>query len=165
MHFKGKDWRRFWGKKEAPKVHEWPSYGNCCKVTQNPHFLNKCKGGTKGNLLKSRPKGCPRWKGPKVLWRKWHYPLISMHLKCKDWNCFRRKQRLQRCWNGQVMAIFGKSPKTRIFLKKKQRGDQVKLLKNRPRSTPRFKGPRALWRKRHYPLICIHLYCKDWKRY
>ena len=52
MHFKGKDWRRFWGKKAAPKVPEWPSYGNFCKVTQNPHFLKKCKGGTKGNFSK-----------------------------------------------------------------------------------------------------------------
>ena len=44
MHFKGKDWRRFWGKKAAPKVPESPSYGNFCKVTQSPHFLKKCKG-------------------------------------------------------------------------------------------------------------------------
>ena len=32
------------------KVPEWPSYGNLSKVTQNPHFLEKCKGGTKGNF-------------------------------------------------------------------------------------------------------------------
>ena len=36
----------------APKVPEWPSYGNFCKVTQNPHFLKKCKWGTKGNFSK-----------------------------------------------------------------------------------------------------------------
>ena len=36
----------------APKVFEWASYGNYRKVTQNPHFLEKCKGGTKGNFLK-----------------------------------------------------------------------------------------------------------------
>ena len=36
----------------APKVPEWPSYGNFRKVTQNPHFLKKCKGGTKGNVSK-----------------------------------------------------------------------------------------------------------------
>ena len=36
----------------APKVPEWPSYGNFRKVTQNPHFLKKCKGGTKGNISK-----------------------------------------------------------------------------------------------------------------
>ena len=39
-------------KKAAPKVPEQPSYGNFGKVTQNPHFLKKCKGGTKGNFSK-----------------------------------------------------------------------------------------------------------------
>ena len=39
-------------RKGAPKVPEWPSYGNLGKVTQNPHFLKKCKGGTKGNFSK-----------------------------------------------------------------------------------------------------------------
>ena len=52
MHFKGNDWRRLWGKKVAPKVPEWQGYGNFCKVTQNPHFLKKCKRGTKGNFSK-----------------------------------------------------------------------------------------------------------------
>ena len=36
----------------APKVPEWPSYGNFCKVTQNPDFLKKWKRGTKGNFSK-----------------------------------------------------------------------------------------------------------------
>ena len=36
----------------APKVPEWPRYGNFRKVTQNPHFLKKWKGGTKGNFSK-----------------------------------------------------------------------------------------------------------------
>ena len=36
----------------APKVSEWPSDGNFCKVTQKPHFLKKFKGGTKGNFSK-----------------------------------------------------------------------------------------------------------------
>ena len=38
--------------KAAHKVPEWPSYGNFCNVTQNPHFLKKCKGGTKANFSK-----------------------------------------------------------------------------------------------------------------
>ena len=38
--------------KAAPKVLEWPSYWNFRKVTQNPHFLKKCKGGAKENFLK-----------------------------------------------------------------------------------------------------------------
>ena len=36
----------------APKVPEWPGYGNFREVTQNTHFLKKCKGGTKGNYSK-----------------------------------------------------------------------------------------------------------------
>ena len=38
--------------KTAPKVPEWPSYDNLGKVTQNLHFLKKCKGGTKGYFSK-----------------------------------------------------------------------------------------------------------------
>ena len=36
----------------ALKVPEWPSYGNSRKVTQKPHFVIKCKGGTKENFSK-----------------------------------------------------------------------------------------------------------------
>ena len=36
----------------APKVPEWPTYGIFRKVTQDPHFLKKCKGGTEGNFSK-----------------------------------------------------------------------------------------------------------------
>ena len=39
-------------KTAAPKVPEQPSDSNFGKVTQNPHFLKKYKGGTKGNFLK-----------------------------------------------------------------------------------------------------------------
>ena len=38
--------------KTAPKLPEWPSYDNLSKVTQNLHFLKKCKGGTKGYFSK-----------------------------------------------------------------------------------------------------------------
>ena len=34
------------------KVPEWPSYGNLSKVTKNPRFLKKYKGGTEGNFSK-----------------------------------------------------------------------------------------------------------------
>ena len=223
--------------KAAPKVPEWQRYGNFCKVTLNPHFLKKCKGGTKKNFLKNIPKKQPsfetpkstlaqmaltsiqyalkgqnlqkifvqksgsksartaklrhfsqvhpkpafsekvqrgdkgkffknrpkrrlRLKGPKALWRKWQYPRTSMHLKCKDWRRFQRRRRLQKCPNGQVMAIFARSFKTRIFYKK-ERGDQGKFFKNLPKSRPRLKGPKANLRKWHYPLISMHLKGKD----
>ena len=49
----------------APKLPEWPSYGNFRKVTQNPHFLKKCKGGTKGNFSKIAQKVALVWKAQK----------------------------------------------------------------------------------------------------
>ena len=52
MLLRCKDWRRFWGKKAAPKVPERRSYGNFCKVTQNPHFLKKCKRGPNRDFSK-----------------------------------------------------------------------------------------------------------------
>ena len=64
--------------------------------------------GDQEKLFKNRPKRSPRLKGLKALWRKWHYPLISMHLNCKDGKKFWRKQRLQKCPNGQVVEIFQK---------------------------------------------------------
>ena len=38
--------------KAAPKVPEWQRYGNFCKVALDPHFVKKCKGGTKKNFSK-----------------------------------------------------------------------------------------------------------------
>ena len=46
-------------------------------------FSEKVQRGDQGKFFKNRPKRRPRLKGPKALWRKWHYPLISMHLKGK----------------------------------------------------------------------------------
>ena len=80
-----------------------------------PPFSVKVQRGDQGKLFKNRPKRCARFKGPKALWRKWHYPLNSVRLKWKDWRRFRNKQRLQKCPNGQVIAIFARSPKTHIF--------------------------------------------------
>ena len=80
-----------------------------------PEFSEKVQRGDQGKFFKNRPKSSLPLKGPKALWRKWHYPRTSIHLKCKDWKRFKRKQRLQKCKNGQVMAIFARSPKTLIF--------------------------------------------------
>ena len=59
---------------------------------------------------------------------------------------------------------FARSPKP-AFSKKGQKGDQGKSFKNRPKSSARLKGPKALLRKWHYSLIFMHLNCKDWKRF
>ena len=100
MHVKWKDWR---------------SYGNFCKVTLNPHFLKKCKGGDQDKFFKNRLTSSPRLKGPTALWRKLHHTLIKMQLKWKNWRRFWRKRRIQNCPNGQVMEILARSPKTFIF--------------------------------------------------
>ena len=52
MHLRCKELQTILAQKGDPKVPEWLSYGNSRKVTQNPHFLKKCKGGTKGNFSK-----------------------------------------------------------------------------------------------------------------
>ena len=44
--------KRSLAQKAAPKPPEGPSYGNFCNVIQDPHFLKKCKGGSKGNFSK-----------------------------------------------------------------------------------------------------------------
>ena len=157
--------------------------------------------GDQGEFFKNRPKSSPRLKGPKALWRKWHYPLISMQLKDKDWRRFWHKQWLQKCPNGQVMAIIARSPKTRIFFilllvctYTAKTGDDFgekggsksariaklwKVSQNHPKPafsekvqredqkkfSPGLKGPKAHWLKWHYPIISIHLKCKDWTRF
>ena len=44
--------QKIFAKKADPKEPEWLSYGNSRKVTQKPHFVIKCKGGTKENFSK-----------------------------------------------------------------------------------------------------------------
>ena len=65
--------------KTAPKVPEWLSYGNLSKVTQNRHFLNKYKMGTKGNFSKIAQKVALPWKAQKHSKGKWLSTVISMH--------------------------------------------------------------------------------------
>ena len=62
----------------APKLPEWQSYGKFRKVTLNPNFSEKDERGDQGKFFKNRAKGSPRLKGPKALWRKWHYPAITI---------------------------------------------------------------------------------------
>ena len=125
-----------------------------------PAFSEKVQRGHQGKFLKNRPKRSPRLKRLKALWCKWHYPPISMLLKCKDYRRFWCKRRLQKCPNNQVMAIFARSPKP-AFSKKVKSGDQGTFFKSRPKSSRRLKGVKALWRKWHYPPISMLLKCKD----
>ena len=58
-----------------------------------------------------------------------------MHLKCKGWKGFWRKQRLQKCPNGQVTTIFARSPKPRIF-GKSAKGGPRKIFQESPKKWP-----------------------------
>ena len=60
---------------------------------------------------------------------------------------------------------FSQSHPRPAFSEKKQRGDQGKFFKNCPKSSPRLKGLKALWRKQHHLLFSMHLKCKDCKRF
>ena len=126
-------------------------------------FWKSGKGG-QGEIFQKWPQKSPRLKGKKGFWWKWHHPLISMHLKTKDWERFWCKKRLKECPNCQVMAIFAWSPKTRIFWKSLKAGTR-EIFQNPPEYSPRFKGPKALWRKWYYPLISMRLNWKDWKAF
>ena len=121
-----------------------------------PEFSEKVQSGDQGKCFKNRPKSKPRLKGPKALWRKWYYPLISMHFSHENCRRFRRKQRLQKCPNGQKLWQFLQGHPKAAFSEKVQRGDQRKFFKHRLKSSPRLKGPKTHWRKWHYPLNSTH---------
>ena len=57
--------KKILAQKAAPKLPEWPSYGNFHKDTQDRHFLKKCKGGTKENFSQIAQKVALVWKAQK----------------------------------------------------------------------------------------------------
>ena len=126
-----------------------------------PAFSEKVQRGDEEKFFKDSPKHSPNLKGPTALWRKAHYPLISIQLKCKDWRKFWRKQRLQKCPNGQGNAIFGRSLKTRIFCKS-AKGRPRKNFQKSPRKYPPLQRAKATLAKislssNLYPLILQRL--------
>ena len=150
--------------KAALKVPKWRSYGNFEKVTQNPHFLKKCKGGTKENFSKIAQKVNLVWKAQKHSGANG----ILLYLVCtssaKTGQYFGAENGSKSAQMAQLRQFRQGHPKA-IFSEKVQRGDQEKFLKNRLESSLRLKGPKALWRKLNYTLIKMHLKCKDWKRF
>ena len=139
----------------APKVSEWASYGNYRKVTQNPHFLEKCKGGTKGNFSKIAQKVALVWKAQKHSGAN----NIILYLVCtssaRTGENFDAKSGSKNARMAKLWHFLQGNPKP-AFSKKVQRGDQGKFFKNRPKSSPPLKGPKALWCKWHSTLISMH---------
>ena len=121
MPFNCKDWKIFRPNKRLQKCPNGQVM-EFLRGHSKPAFSEKVQMGDQGKFFKIRLKSRPRFKKPRALWCKWHYPVISIHLKCKNSRRFKRKQRLQKCPNGQVMVIFARSSKTPYFLKKCKRG-------------------------------------------
>ena len=99
------------GSKSARMVKLWQFRQGHPKAA----FCEKVQRVDEEKFFKDRSRNSPYLKKSTALWPKWHYPVISMQLKCKDWTKLWRKKRLQKCPKGQVMAIFETSPKTRVF--------------------------------------------------
>ena len=121
-----------------------------------PAFSEKVQRGDEEKFFKVPPKNSPHLKKPTALWPKWHYPLISMQLKCKDWRKLWCKKSSKSARKATLWQFLKGHPKP-AFSKKVQRGDQGQFFKNRTKSSPPLKGLKALWRKWHYPPISMHL--------
>ena len=100
-------------------------------------FSEKVQRGDQGKFFKNRKKKPSLQRAKSTLAQI----LISIHLKCKNWRRFRRKQRLQKCPNGQVTTIFARSPKTRIFLKS-AKGGPIEIFQKSPKKKPSFERPK-----------------------
>ena len=129
LEFKVQTLKNIFAQTAAPKVTEWPCYGNFREVIQNSHFLKKVQRGDQGKFFKNRQKSSPRLKGLKAIWRKWHYLPISMHLKCKDWKRFWRKKRLQSVPEWPSYCNFCKVTQNPHFLKKCKGGTKGNFSK------------------------------------
>ena len=144
----------------APKVSEWASYGNYRKVTQNPHFLKKCKGGTKGNFSKIAQKVALVWKAQKHSGANNSILYLVCTSSAKTGEDFGAKSGCKSARIAKLWQFLQGHPKP-AFSEKVQREDQGKFFKNRPKSSHRLKGLKAIWCKWHYPAISMPLKCKD----
>ena len=121
-----------------------------------PAFCEKVQREDEEKFFKERPKNSPHLKKPTALWPKWHYPLIIIQLKRKDWTKLWRKKKSKSARKAKLWQFLKGHPKP-AFSKKVQRGDQGKFLRNGTKSSPSLKRFKALWRKWHYPLNSMRL--------
>ena len=128
--------------KAAPKRHEWPSYGNFRNVTQDPHFLKKCKGWTKGNFSKITQNVALVWKAQKHSGAN----NIIFYLVCtssaKTAKDFGAKSDPKVPQKAKLWQFLKGHPKP-AFSKEVQRGDQGKLKKKRDKKMPSHKRPKS----------------------
>ena len=67
--------------KAAPKSARMAKLLQFLQGHPKPAFSEKVQRRDQGKFFKNRPKSSHRLKGLKALWRKWHYPPISMLFK------------------------------------------------------------------------------------
>ena len=106
----------------APKMPEWQSYGKFRKVTLNPHFSERVERGDQGKFFKNRPKSSPRLKGKKHTGANSIILYLGCTTSAKTGEDLGTKSGSKKYPNGQVMAIFARSPKTCIFWKSAKGG-------------------------------------------
>ena len=130
-----------------------------------PAFSKKRAKGTPREIFQKSPKKEPSLKKPKKTLRQtalsfYKYALIASRLET-----ILAQKAAPKVPEWQSYGKFGKVTLNQHFSEKEERGDQGKFLKNRPKSSPRLKGLKALWWKWHYPLYSILLKSKDWARF
>ena len=133
---------KIFAKQAAPKGPEWPSYRNFAKITQNPHFLKKCKGRAIRNFSKIVQNVHLVWKALKLSGSNGIIVWLVCTYSAKTGEHFGTKKRLKKCPNGQVLAIFARSPKTRIFWKSARRGPR-EIFQKSPKKKPLLKRPKG----------------------
>ena len=152
------------GAKSSSKTAQMAKLWQFLQGHPRPAFSKKVQRGDQGKFFKNRPKSKPRLKGKKHSGANG----ILLYLVCtsstKTGKDFGANSGSKSVRMGKLWQLSQGHPKA-AFSEKVQRGDQGKFFKNRPKSSPRLNGLRALWRKWHYPPISMHLKCKDWKRF
>ena len=94
----------------------------------------------------NRPKSSPRLKGQQHSGANVIIPQILSTYNPKTEKDFGAKSISKTAQMAKLWQFLQGYPKP-AFSEKVQRGDQGKFFKNRPKSSPRLKGPKALWRK------------------
>ena len=127
--------QKIFSKTAALKVPEWPSYGNFCKVTQNPHFLKKCQGGTKGNFSKIAQKDALVEKAQKQSGANGIILYIVSSLSAKTGEDLAANSGSKSAQIANLWQFWQGLPKP-AFSEKVQTRDQLKFSKNRPKGCP-----------------------------
>ena len=146
MLLKCRDWTKC---RHKQRLHKYPN-GQVmaifkAKVTQNPHFLKKCKGGTKRNFSKIAQKVVFVWKAQKHFGAKHIIPKLVCTSSAKTGedlgaNSGYKSARMAKLWQ------FSQGVPKPSFSEKVERGDQGKFFKNGLKSSLCLKFSKALWR-------------------